>query len=185
MPIPAFDGILNVLPPHLGDPTKPSDLSPYSCSVAEVCDRFDTTPKRSTILQGWLRLRAEFFTLDIAGFQWLGGSFLEDIETQESRDPGDIDVVTFVASPADLRAVEAKLSPRKDLLARLQVKATFHVDHFIVPLSSAPIRVVDLSRYWYGLFSHRRDRVWKGMLHVDLTDKAADDAALATLGGAP
>jgi hypothetical protein len=56
MPIPAFDGILNILPPHLGDPRQPTELSPFSCTVAELCDRFATTGKRKQIFEGFLNL---------------------------------------------------------------------------------------------------------------------------------
>lgn len=181
MPIPAFDGILNVLPPHIGDPTRPEDLSPYACTMAEICDRFPVTPKRKEILEGLLNFRAELITLGIHGFQWLGGSFVENIEAQEIRDPGDVDVVTYVRIPADLHSLDAKFRSKPALLDRTAVKANYCVDHFLVPLCSAPTRVVDLTRYWYGLFSHRRDRVWKGMLVVDLADLAADNAARTDL----
>jgi hypothetical protein len=96
MPIPPFDSIKNVLPPHLGNPTQRSHLSPYPCTVTELCNRFATSPKRKRILNGFIELRAILFSLGIQGFQWLSGSFLENIEVLERRDPGDIDVVTFV-----------------------------------------------------------------------------------------
>jgi hypothetical protein len=53
MPIPAFDGILNVLPPHLGDPRNPADHSPYPCTRLELCGRFGTSAERRTILTGF------------------------------------------------------------------------------------------------------------------------------------
>src|SRR4051812_6073428 len=84
MPIPHFDGILNILPPHLGDPRQIGDLSPYICSVAEFCDRFGTSARRVEILNGLLDLREALFGLGVSGFQWFGGSFVEDIEAQES-----------------------------------------------------------------------------------------------------
>ena len=185
MPIPVFDGILNVLPPHLGDPTVPGDLSPYPCTAAELCDRFATSPERKTILDGFLRLREELFCLGIQGFQWLDGSFLEDIETQECRDPEDIDVVTFVAQPGDLTSLQSALTPRPQLWDRDMAKATFRVDHFVIPLCSAPEAVVENTRYWYGLFSHRRDCTWKGMLRVELKAKADDDSARLVLRSKP
>jgi hypothetical protein len=181
MPIPAFDGILNVLPPHAGNVTQPGDLSPYHCTLTELCDRFATTPARKTILDGFLNFRGELRSLGIQGFQWLDGSFLEDIETQEGRYPKDIDVVTFVAQPTSLADIQAAFGPRPELLHRPSVKNSFSVDHFQIPLCSSPERVVDSTRYWYGLFSHRRDRVWKGMLRVELMDKAEDDQARQVL----
>lgn len=95
MPIPAFDGILNVLPPHLGTNGKVEHLSPYECIMQEVCERFATSSQRIGILRGFLALRQELWSLNLRGFQWMDGSFVEDIEVQENRSPGDIDVVTF------------------------------------------------------------------------------------------
>ena len=38
--------------------------------------------------------------------------------------------------------------------------------------------IVEHTRYWCGLFSHRKDDgVWKGILKVDLNTIADDDAA--------
>ena len=186
MPIPAFDGILNVLPPHLGDPRVRADLSPYPCTIAELCNRFATSSTRKSILEGFLNFRAELFRVGLSGFQWIDGSFLEDTETQEGRDPGDIDVVTFTDSPMELPALCTHIaSSNPFLLVRSHVKATYSVDHFLMPLGSKPALIVDNTRYWYGLFSHRRDGLWKGMLVVKLTDQADDLAARTILGGKP
>lgn len=181
MPIPPFDGILNVLPPHLGDPRKIAHLSPYPCTLVELCERFATSPARCRILEGLLKLMG----LDIHGFQWLDGSFVEDIETHEKRDPGDLDAVTFVSTPSDSKDLDALLAPRPELRSRQHVKGTYHVDHFWLPLGSAPTNLVALTRYWYGLFSHRRDRVWKGMLEIQLQDTGADDTARSVLVSRP
>jgi len=185
MPIPPFDGILNVLPPHTGRPHVLSELSPYVCSMSEVCDRFATSPARKAILEGFLDLRKEFRSLGIEGFQWLDGSFSEDIEASEGRDPGDIDVVTFVAQPNTPNDVKNAFSPRPELLQQPDVKSRFHVDHYLVPLGSQAEVVVEHTRYWYGLFSHRRDCTWKGMLRVDLSATCDDDAARVVLRNKP
>jgi hypothetical protein len=186
MPIPPFDGILNILPPHLGDPaSRREDLSPYPCTIEELCNRFATSAERKSILDGFLNLRAEFLGLGIRGFQWIGGSFVENIEAQETRPPDDIDVVTFVLNPQGSAALKTTLSPKPELLSRADVKSTYHVDHLWLPLGVAPVNLVDHSRYWYGLFSHRRDGVWKGMLVMKLADKFDDDKARIVLGGKP
>ncbi|MCA9112214.1 MAG: hypothetical protein KDA52_19830 [Planctomycetaceae bacterium] len=185
MTIPAFDSILNVLPTHLGDPRKPNDLSPYPCTVDEVCGRFATSGPRKAILDGFLNLRRELFKLGVEGFQWLDGSFLEDIEAQENRDPKDVDVITFISKPVSQADFLTLQSTSHWLLDRNATKQQFSVDHFVVHLGSSPRLLVDLSRYWYGLFSHRRDGLWKGMLSVELVDQADDVAARVTLGGAP
>ena len=185
MPIPAFDGILNVLPPHLGDPCEPGNHSPYPCTVHELCQRFLTSDRRRAILNGFLGLREELFNLGVRGFQWLDGSFLEDIESQSARDPNDIDVVTFVADPFRLTDLSTLIAANGWLVDRNHTKATYLVDHFLVPLGSSPRDLISQSRYWYGLFSHRRDGVWKGMLTVDLNDPSDDVTAAALFGGTP
>ena len=81
MPIPPFDGILNVLPPHLGDPAQRGSLSPYSCTTEELCQRFAVSPGRKTILEGLLKLRG-LARVGNSGLSMAGRQFLEDIETQ-------------------------------------------------------------------------------------------------------
>jgi hypothetical protein len=181
MPIPPFDSILNILPPHLGNPCQKTDLSPYSCTIEEICDRFATSDRRKEILEGLLSFREKILGIGVNGFQWLGGSFLEDIEAQEGRDPGDIDAVTFVAQPGKSADLLETLKVEPQLLKRAFVKSTFHTDHYWVPLESDPPLLVSNARYWYGLFSHRRDQQWKGMLVVDLVDLNEDQAARTVL----
>lgn len=86
-----------VLPPvrpnHLG---YSPDRSPYAVSLLTLVERFSTTPERIKILQGFLQFRAFLHELGVtSGFQWLDGSFMEQVELLESRSPNDIDVVTF------------------------------------------------------------------------------------------
>jgi hypothetical protein len=186
MLIPPFDSILNVLPPHVGDPRKRSDLSPYPCTVVEFCQRFATSSARKKILDGLLNLRAELLILGIQGFQWLDGSFLENIEQQEGRDPEDIDVVTFVEKPLTPQELHTTLIlPRQDLWIPDLTKFSYLVDHYLVSLGTAPLLLVDNSTYWYALFSHRRDKIWKGMVKVELGSKSDDDAARIALRGMP
>lgn len=182
MPIPPFDGILGVLPPHLGDPTKLKDLSPYACTTAELCYRFASSPERLTILHGLLDLRAELGRRGIRGFQWIDGSFVEDAEVTRGMPPKDIDVVTFVREPLDLATASVALKTPDDLTDNRAVKLKYHVDHFVVTLSSNPEVIVDLTRYWALLFSHRRfDGVWKGMLRLELPS-AYEHAVWLSLG---
>lgn len=186
MTIPNFDMILGVLPPHLGDPRDVTQLSPYKCTMTEVCERFATSKERIAILEGVLSFREQLLQLGIKGFQWLDGSFLEDIETQENRPPNDIDMVTFVAEPIDTAVLNAAIIGNDPtLLIRAANKAKYHIDHFWMPLGSPPDQIVEHSRYWYGLFSHRRDRQWKGMLRVELVGHLDDVLAKIVLGGKP
>jgi len=85
-----------------------NNLSPYVCTALELCQRFGTTAARKQILEGFLDLRAALTALGVRGFHWLDGSFVEDIEAQEGRDPGDSRVTgpttTYVL--LDARAAE-------------------------------------------------------------------------------
>ena len=56
-------------------------------------------------------------------------------------------------------------------------KKNFKLDHFPVTLTANGAAIVENTRYWTGLFSHRRDGLWKGMLRVELNTPAADIAA--------
>lgn len=184
MPIPMFDANL-VLPPHLSNPTDPAHLSPYPCTSLELCERFGTTAERKSILGGFLKFRAALTAAGFTqGFQWLDGSFLEDIETQERRHPKDLDLVTFYLPPdGDFNARVAQSQPA--LIDWEQIKNTYYLDHYLVDISCHPMLTVEFSRYWVALFSHRRDGVWKGMLKVPLNTAAVDADAINYLGRQP
>lgn len=98
----------HVLPPFIGDgPTAASDISPYRGSMLEVTQRFASLPGRRRLIEGLLNYRADLAALGfVRGFQWLDGSFAEDVEAHEQRPPNDIDIVTFAFSPAGLSSTQ-------------------------------------------------------------------------------
>lgn len=176
MPIPVFNSNL-VLPPHLGDPTLPTHMSPFPSTTKELCDRFATSPERIKILDGFLRLRSDLGKHGMTtGFQWLDGSFLEDIENSAKRAPKDIDVATFFwgADPAFAAKLVAAFP---DLPYPARIKASYFVDHYVIDAGFHPEGTVIQASYWYGLFSHTRAGVWKGMLRVDLNTQTDDTEA--------
>ncbi len=167
MPIPTFDHN-QVLPPFVGDVTQAANMSPYRASMLEVAQRFATSPERVAILCGLIALRADLHSLGFAhGFQWLDGSFSEDVEKIRGTPPGDIDVVTFyypvtIPSGAD----PAKIARVIDHGA---TKGYYRVDHYLVPLAPPPENIVEGTRFYFGLFSHQKQTaIWKGMVQVDL-----------------
>lgn len=182
MPIPGYnnDGIL---PPFLGpSPAHASGLmSPYKVGVLEVVDRFATSRARVDILRGWLAHRAQLRNLGFGhGFQWLDGSFVED------KSPRDLDVVTFVyfgpPSFADVDRAWISHDANQQLFERGAAKEGFLLDAFFIDLLDPPEFVIDVARYYLGLFSHQRiTMMWKGMLHVRLDSEAEDADALAEL----
>lgn len=175
-PIPAFDHNL-VLPPHVGDPTQPEDLSPYPCTSEDLCDRFATSTERVAILTRFLDFRERLQSEGLVkGFQWLDGSFMEDVETRENRPPGDIDVVT-VFWGYDLAFQQTLVASFPEFLDNKASKSAFHVDHFPFDADHNPEATVEITRYWMQLFTHNRQAVWKGMLKIDLNTPQEDTAA--------
>lgn len=162
--IPAWNtlGLLPPIDPEL--PTSPK-RSPYPVTLLDVVMRFSTSAERRSVLTGLLDYRAALHNIGICeGFQWLDGSFLEDVETLERRAPRDMDVVTFMHTPANFN--DADLTA----LDHDSVKALFHVDAYVVELDEIPLReLVFYSAYWYSMWSHRRNQAWKGYLQIGLT----------------
>ena len=163
--------VLGLIPPIDPDlPTNPQ-RSPYPVTLLDVVMRFSSTAERRSILAGFLEYRAVLHQMGIVeGFQWLDGSFIEDVETLERRAPLDIDVVTFLSVPTDF-------TPSPDDLAILEhdsAKLKFRVDSYFVELNELPPdALIAQSAYWYSMWSHRRNQAWKGFLQIDL--KRGDD----------
>jgi hypothetical protein len=169
MPIPAFT-IDGILPPFVG-PDGPGgraeDMSPYAVTAVEVVTTLGSTNERNDILRGWLDHRAALRRIGFdRGFQWIDGSFVE------SKIPQDLDVLTFFYGPSGITRVDdlkSLLQANIGLFDRHQVKASFHLDFFMIGLNDSVEGIVNATRYYFGVFSHRRgDHLWKGMLHVRL-----------------
>lgn len=179
-PIPLFDHNL-VLPPHIGNPTRKEDISPYKCTSIELCERFAITTKRIEILKGFLSFRRKLNDLGlIIGFQWLDGSFLEDIETRESRPPNDLDLVTIYWGYNSAFQVDL-IGKFPEFADSNLSKNNYILDHYPFDAEYSPVFTVDFARYWVQLFSHNRDSVWKGMLQISLNTQDDDNKALEYL----
>ncbi len=165
---------LGLLPPI--DPETPTNVerSPYQVSLTDLVLRFGTSPERKAILIGFLKYRAVLHQFGAKeGFQWLDGSFMEEVEILESRPPRDIDVVSFIHGtlPEDADAY----------VEHGAAKTNFSVDSYFVELDELPPRELTLwSAYWYSMWSHRRTQAWKGFLQVELAP-TEDAEALAWL----
>ena len=174
MPVPPFD-IHGVIPPFLGlRPTNGADLSPYRVSPVEVVSALGTTPDRRDILRKWLQHRAQLRALGMTGFQWLNGSFTE------KKNPNDLDIASFLRRPPTAQSLVdfKQLVQQNPTLFNLPlVKSTFRLDAYFVDLNGSPDTIVEFTRYFGGLFAHRRwDYLWKGMLRVELTNSTTHDA---------
>lgn len=177
---------MGVLPPiRPGMLGSSPDRSPYRVSLTGFVDRFATSPERKAILDGLLRFREKLHELGlVSGFQWLDGSFLEQIEVLESRSPRDMDVVTFFDMPAGENQLTL-VQKAAQLFDLKHLKATYTVDGYFSELGHPldALQVQNIS-YWYSMWSHRRDGLWKGFVQVDLDPSGdADARAILNISG--
>lgn len=170
--IPDFN-IHGVIPPiRPGEPGHSDDRAPFPTAMLVLCQRLGGTPDRRIILLGLLDLRDALRGAGIIeGFQWVDGSFAEDVERLRGRPPADIDVVTFAAL-GDEAAQRALLVGRAgQLFDHSHVKATYHVDHYLMQTDRDRLDEGFARRvaYWASMWGHQRDtNRWKGFVSVPL-----------------
>ena len=172
------------MPPYLVTPTYSTAMSPYKTEVTHVVSRFCTSNERKAILAGLLNYRKALRTAGLFGFQWLAGSFIDEIEKIENRHPNDIDVVTFFHRPAHLTPFDFTIffQQHSALFDPSNCKVNYRCDAHPVDLNASATGIVDQVRFWFGLFSHRRiSSEWKGLLQVPLTSDAQDDVSAESL----
>lgn len=171
-----------ILPPVIpGESGSSPHRSPYPVDMHTFALQFGTSPERMEILNGLLQFRSGLYELNIIdGFQWLDGSFVENIELIETRSPEDIDVVTYFWLPPG----ETQQSLREKaewLFDKAQCKKRYAVDSYFFDLGEPmDIERIKLISYWYSMWSHRRDHHWKGFVQVDL-DPSTDAQVRASL----
>jgi len=162
-------------------------MSPFPATVVETAQRFCGSPARVTIFRGFLEYRRTLASLGfVLGFQWLSGSFIEDIEQLEGRNPKDVDIVSFCVAPAHCQTaddIKAIVTANPEVFQPANAKTRFHCDPYFVNLQLHPVNTVHQARYWFGLFSHRRGGLWKGLLQVPLAVSQDDADAETYLSG--
>ncbi|WP_415519488.1 DUF6932 family protein [Gluconobacter oxydans] len=170
-----------VIPPIApGSDATGSDRSPYQISLNDFVVRFATSQQRATILEGLLAFRRALHSIGVTqGFQWIDGSFLEHIEVTASRPPNDVDVVTYAYLPEG-QTQKTFMPILQPLLDKTVVKSRYKVDHYLRILPQINVRDVC---YWYSLWSHRRDGLWKGYVEIPLdpSNDALAEMALASI----
>ncbi|MGB2831502.1 MAG: hypothetical protein WBC07_01015 [Methylotenera sp.] len=173
-----------VLPPFITEqgPTDPASMAPYRSTITEFVYRYAQSPERITVLKGLLEYRRKLREAGITqGFQWLDGSFVENVELNLGRPPADIDLVTFAVRPtANANDWKNLVSNNRELFLPEECKTKYYCDAYFVDLNVHPIHLVSSTRYWFGLFSHQRESyLWKGMIEIPI--QCADDEALEIL----
>lgn len=159
--------------------------------MSEFAMRFGTSPARAILLKGLISYRAALRAVGIvSGYQWLNGSFCEDIETIETRPPNDIDVVTTFIRPVG-HQTDADwvtfFAANNNLFDEDHVKGAWGCHPFFIDAHLPLGMTIRQVTYWFGLFTHQRVTFqWKGMVQVDLnSDDAAAIAHIDSLGFPP
>lgn len=171
---------MGIIPPI--DETDPTSLarSPYEMDIIKFVTMFALTPARIKILRGFLLFRSALALAGLSdGFQWIDGSFTENIELIERRSPNDVDVVTFFNfQPGDDDQIVFGRNP--DIFDQPLVKKGYLVDSYFENLQAPGANLVARAAYWYSMWSHKRDLSWKGFIQIPLSPQL-DDVAMAIL----
>jgi hypothetical protein len=158
--------------------------------MTEFVARLGTTPGRKQLCRNLISYRkllaGDGYT---EGFQFIDGSFVEDVERTRGKEPSDLDVFSFLSAPLkyqqDFSAWNAAGLPfwRTEIADRDRNKARFGLDTYALLLQETNLpTLIQQIIYWYGLFSHQRETfAWKGFVAIPL-DPSGDDAALGSLG---
>lgn len=162
------------LPPFVGSPTGDQGRAPYTTNMEEFVNKFSFSGRRKAILEGFIKLRRRFFLAGIKeGFQWIDGSFTGNAKIE----PGDIDVVTFFSNPFSTQEELLKnLSDRNiDLRTPGSLKEKYLCDAYFVDFCVGNAQyMIHRITYWYSLFSHTREKQWKGLLQIELPKIASE-----------
>lgn len=172
-----------VLPPFISEqgPADFSGMAPYRSTISEFVLRYAHSDERRAILRGLLAYREKLREVGIIeGFQWVDGSFVEDVEAKHGRPPNDIDIVTFASRPTGNNNWRELVTQNTELFDPNLSKEKYICDAYFVDLNSPPIHIVNSTRYWFGLFSHQREScLWKGMIEIPI--KCDDKEAMSIL----
>ena len=86
-------------------------------------------------MTGLLDFRSELHKAGLMrGFQWIDGSFIENIEESEQRRPGDVDLVTFFHIP-DKHTGDSLLRDFPVLFDNPKARTRYGVDAYFVQLN--------------------------------------------------
>lgn len=176
------------LPPRL---TPAWTSSPYLVSLEQVIERFGYTERRCHLIGGFLDMRAELRRIGFErGFQWLAGSFLDEVERIEERDPGDIDTCSFLYNPESVQddfELAVFLADHGHITDRKQAKKKYLCDSFLIPLQAGqlafnPESLAARMIHWIQLFGNEKQtEIVKGILQVDFETMDEDAGARMAL----
>lgn len=172
------------LPHRPGVPPNVTGWSPHLVSIEGFVKRFATSSKRIQLLEGFLWHRALLRSLGFKdAFQWVNGSFVEFCEPYRPASPKDIDVLTFVRRPDTMNSKQFRDFLLQNNAIGFAAKARYDCDSYVLDLDSPPRDLVLMVRYWFGLFSVRRDPPGgqKGFVELALDEGDNDQSAYRAL----
>ena len=169
-----------LIPHELDSPDLPN-RSPYRISLDRLIRDFGQTQTRRALLADFLAYRASLHQIGIVqGFQWINGSFVENIEQTEVRAPNDIDVVTFFHMPCGYTE-ESLLYSHQAVLDHYAVRLEYSIDAYYVCLDVEDYYATYSYNHWNSFWSQDRYGRRKGYLEIDLSDDE-DENALTIIG---
>jgi len=183
-----------ILPPFRVSPAHRAGGSPYPCTSDALVRRFLQSPEvdfggieqRKSLLSGLLAYRSALRSFGLEGFQWVFGSFLEDVErSPRSRPPVDVDVIGFVQLPQSGDKRSSVIDLFQDQVFRgllgKESQKTYGVESFVIFQNLyRSDYYIEQCRYWLSLASHQRDTLkWKGLVRLELTSDPTEDALAA------
>ncbi len=181
------------LPPYIDrDATNPAKRSPFKADIYQLVNRFCTSAQRAKLLKGLNSYREHLFKGGfISGYQWVDGSFVEDVEVTRSRSPNDIDIVTLFNRPLKYQNNSALwVSDYSSNLHRMffetrNMKPQYKCDTFAIDLEAGSESLVRDISYWGGLFSDIRGSTEKkGIVSIPLAiDPLEFNAVNNMIGG--
>ena len=141
----------------------------YETTVLEVerhlVQSFPSSLTRRPIYIGWRQRRQNIAALVPIDSEWTDGSFVSS-----KRDPGDVDVVTFIDGDQYESLKQSDRDQLEQLFLRVRNKLRFGCDGFMVPIRHGghPLRAIYEAQltYWSRVWSHDRDGRGKGFLDV-------------------
>jgi hypothetical protein len=158
----------------------PENRSPFEATMTQVVERFALTPERGRLIHNLIEYRKALYAAGITdGFQWINGSFVEDVETRprpgKAPTPDDIDIVTFYHLPGQ------QTPETIELFSASATSQRFDIDGYGIQLGLNLTAVdVESITYWYGMWSLRKeDHEPKGFVRVPLDPHNDRDALRA------
>ena len=95
---------------------------------------------------------------------------MENKEALQNEAPQDVDVVTFFSLPAGILDEQTFVAQNPDLFDPTRSKLRFQVDAYAMVtgnfLEASDVQQIS---YWYSMWSHRRNGLWKGFVQVDIS----------------